>query len=118
MKDEFHLHTSYKSCIAVELHWELALMGFSACSVTCTVAAVWMEWLKKKNRRLTRNRLMLQSLSARFQQTENSAMNDAIAPSMVGYMVMTFCGFILSFTRKYFVDNYGEDFILNKFATD
>lgn len=67
---------------------------------------------------LTSKRLSLRSLSAKYQQTSNSSCNDAIAPSMVGYMIMNFFGYILSFIRKYYAQTYGEDFILARITVD
>lgn len=40
VENHMDLHTSIKSCIAVDLHWELALAAFTACTITCTAAAL------------------------------------------------------------------------------
>ncbi|CAD5214102.1 unnamed protein product [Bursaphelenchus xylophilus] len=105
---EYDFRTSKESCIPIELHWELAMLCYCACFISCMICSVWLVCLHRYNAVRTKNRLNMKSLSARFQQTENENSNKSIAPSLIGYMVLGLVGLFLSEMRRRLVLIYGE----------
>ncbi|CAD5217625.1 unnamed protein product [Bursaphelenchus okinawaensis] len=108
MGDDFKLDSTYNSCILTDLYPQVGLHGFSVALITCTGSALWLLILRSVNKKRTRNRLNLESLSARFQQTMNSDSNASIAPSMIGYTVMALLGLIVEGARIYFINDFGS----------
>ncbi|CAD5222852.1 unnamed protein product [Bursaphelenchus xylophilus] len=108
MGDDFKLNHTYNSCILTDIYPQVGLHGFSVALITCTISALWLLILRSYNKRQTKNRLNLSSLSARFQQTMNSDSNASIAPSMVGYAVMALLGLLVEGTRIYYIHDYGS----------
>ncbi|CAD5214114.1 unnamed protein product [Bursaphelenchus xylophilus] len=118
LSDDYDLNNSVESCIPVDHHWELALMGFALCFITCSLCSAWLILLHRYNRRKMLNRLSLESLSARYQQTANVDSNQSIVPSLIGYMILSLIGLLLSFLRGKFAREYGEYNPYGKITTD
>ncbi|CAD5209078.1 unnamed protein product [Bursaphelenchus okinawaensis] len=118
LKEGFDIYKSRDTCVPVDTEWLLALIGFSLCLVTCALCALWLVILHRYNKKKTKKRLQLQSLSARYQQTENENTNKAIKPSLVGYLLLTVIGFILTFFRGMSVQRYGSYNIYDRIFTN
>ncbi|CAD5209076.1 unnamed protein product [Bursaphelenchus okinawaensis] len=118
LSKDFDLKNATTSCIPIDSNWELALLGFSMCFVTCGLCSAWLVGLHRYNRKKTLNRLKLKSLSARYQQTENEITNKSITPSLLGYMVLSLVGLLLSAWRGKFVIDYGKNNQYDQLITD
>ncbi|CAD5209080.1 unnamed protein product [Bursaphelenchus okinawaensis] len=115
---DFDLNSANATCIPIDTHWELALLGFTMCFLTCGLCSLWLVLLHRYNHKRTLNRLKLESLSARYQQTENENTNRSITPSLVGYMMLGLTGLVLSAWRGKYAIDYGVNNEYDKIITD
>ncbi|CAD5231262.1 unnamed protein product [Bursaphelenchus xylophilus] len=113
--DNFDFENSCTGCVTTDLHWEWEFLGYAFAAVTCICGAIWLFFLKRRTSRNHLNRLTLESLSARYQATENSLTTSSISMSMFLYTIQALIGAALGGYRGSIVKKYGENTIISKF---
>ncbi|CAD5231278.1 unnamed protein product [Bursaphelenchus xylophilus] len=79
---------------------------------------VWFCSLSRKTRQDRFVRLNLNTLSARYQTTENSYTVASITPSMAIFLMISSTSLVSCFIRGYIAEVYGENTIASKFLAD
>ncbi|CAD5216707.1 unnamed protein product [Bursaphelenchus okinawaensis] len=116
--DNFSLLSSYQGCIPTDLHSKFGVIGYGFCALSCSISAAVVYILKVQNQSLTKNRLQLKTLKARYQQTVNTDLNTSITPSMLGFMIISIAGLCLGIYEIKIAYMYGENTTEKMFVSD
>ncbi|KAI6214489.1 hypothetical protein M3Y94_00274700 [Aphelenchoides besseyi] len=97
----FDLRTTYTTCLIVELMPEKSFLAFGLAITICLCSALWQVVLFRRNFVQKANRIGIDPLAVRFQQSENVHTTKMIVPIFVVYTIMCCIGLALSTTRYY-----------------